>query len=101
MGHMKEAWEDLNTQAGQDRANEFAFDLTMAILERGKKDVLAQLEGLRSHREMYAEIAVSTLNFKSDVEREIAKDCAKAAFLASIEGFKAICENVLRADYVG
>lgn len=89
------------SEGATDRMNEIAFDLTMKILETGKKDVLAQLEGLRTHRDMYAEIAVSALNFKSDVEREIAKDCAKAAFLASIEGFKSICEDVLRPDYVG
>jgi hypothetical protein len=81
--------------------NDTAFDLTMQILEQGKKDVKAQLKALRTHAPMYAESTVGALNWKSPLEREIAKDCATAGFLMAISAFETVCEQVLRADYVG
>ncbi|TXH09256.1 MAG: hypothetical protein E6R04_08765 [Spirochaetes bacterium] len=81
--------------------NDTAFDLTMKILEQGKKDVSVQLDLLRSQAGIYAEATVGALNWKSEIEREIAKDCATAGFLMAINTFKTVCEEVLRADYTG
>ena len=89
------------SEGAADRMNELAFDLTMRILETGKKDVLKELAALKNKANEYAECVVEVMNFKSEVEREICKDCAKAGFLISVDESIKLCNEILRPDYVG
>jgi hypothetical protein len=95
MGQVKELY------SAENAINEMAFDLTMQILESGKRDVLKELTLLRGKADEYAEAVVSVMNFRSPLEREICKDCAKAGFLMSVEESIKLCSEILRPDYVG
>lgn len=98
MGVMKQMFEkeDLINEM-----NEMAFDLTMQILDQGKRDVLTQVEILKSHADIYAEMVLVNASFRTDLERHIAKDCAKESFKLAMDAFKTVCEEVLRPDYTG
>jgi len=95
MGQVKEFF------SAEHAINEMAFDLTMQILASGKVDILKELNALREKADEYAEAVVSVMNFKSLLEREICKDCAKAGFLMSVGESIKICNEILRPDYVG
>lgn len=97
MSLFKDRFGENNEQI--ERMNDLAFDLTMQILDTGKRDVMEAITELGFQADEHAESLVASINFKSDIEREIAKDCAKAGFLAALRAFQNVCGEVLRPDY--
>jgi len=66
------------------------------VLQRGKEDVLTAIGTLYFRIDQHADQLVAGINFKSDIEREICRDCAKAGFASALVACKTICEKELR-----